>query len=105
MAQTESQQQAQASFAQDLRNIVDDADQLLKNAVKSGDAQFNAMRDRFEAQLHRMRRQLDDFEDTTVHTARQAARYADEAVRTHPYAAIGIGAAAGLVIGFLIARR
>ena len=104
MAQTESKPEA-STFAHDLRNIVDDADQLLKHAVKSGDAQFDEMRDKFEAQLRRMRMQLDEFENTAIHRAREAARVTDETVRAHPYASIGVGAAMGLLVGFLLARR
>jgi ElaB/YqjD/DUF883 family membrane-anchored ribosome-binding protein len=92
-------------LAQNLRHIVEDADQLMKTAAKSGDAQFDAMRERFEAQLRRMRVQLDELEETAAHKARQAARTADQAVHSHPYAAIGVGAAAGLLIGLLMARR
>jgi ElaB/YqjD/DUF883 family membrane-anchored ribosome-binding protein len=33
------------------------------------------------------------------------ARQADETVQAHPYGAMGVAAAAGLLIGFLAARR
>jgi ElaB/YqjD/DUF883 family membrane-anchored ribosome-binding protein len=95
----------QSNFARSMRNIVADADQLLKETVKSGDGQFAAVRDELSQQLRRMRVQLDEIEDTAVAKARQAARATDDAVRTHPYTAIGIGAAAGLLIGVLLARR
>jgi ElaB/YqjD/DUF883 family membrane-anchored ribosome-binding protein len=85
--------------------IVQDVDQLMKNAAKSGDRPFDSVRDRFEAQLRRMRTQLDELEGAAAQKARQAARATDEAVHTHPYVAIGIGAAAGLLIGLLLARR
>jgi len=38
-------------------------------------------------------------------SARQAARYTDEYVRDNPWRAIGVGAAAGLLIGYLVSRR
>ena len=92
-------------LAEDLRHVVDDADQLLKQAAGSGDAQFEALRDRFESQLRRMRLQLEDLEHDAVHKAREAARAADEIVHTHPYAAIGVAAAVGLLLGVVLARR
>jgi len=95
----------QDRLARNLRHIVEDADHLLKTAVKSGDAQFDALRERFEGQLRRMRLQLDELEDSAMHKARQAARATDEAAHSHPYAAIGLGAAAGLLIGWLLTRR
>lgn len=103
MAATESN--TQGSFAQDLRHIVEDADQLLKTAAKAGDSQFDSVRDKLQAQLRRMRGQLDEIETAAVQRARAAARATDEAVHSHPYAAIGIGAAVGLLVGVLIARR
>ena len=92
-------------LAQSLRTVMEDADALLKNVVKSGDAQFDALRDRLSAQVRQMRRQLEELEDTAVHKARQAARATDEAVHAHPYTAIGIAAAVGAIIGLIVARR
>jgi ElaB/YqjD/DUF883 family membrane-anchored ribosome-binding protein len=92
-------------LAEDLRNVVDDAGQLLQQAAGSGDAQYEALKDRFDQQLRRLRLQLDDLEHTAVHKAREAARVADSAVHTHPYAAIGVAAAVGLLLGVVLARR
>ena len=92
-------------LTEDLRHVVDDAEQLLKNAAGSGDAQFDALRERFDQQLRRMRLQLEDLEHDAVHKAREAARAADAAVHTHPYAAIGVAAAVGLLLGVVLARR
>jgi ElaB/YqjD/DUF883 family membrane-anchored ribosome-binding protein len=92
-------------LAHSLRHMVDEAEQLLRNAADSGDERLDAMRAKFEHQLKRMRVQLDELEDTAVHKARQAARSADQAVHAHPYTAIGAAAAVGALIGLLVARR
>jgi len=52
-----------------------------------------------------MRSQLDELEDSAIHKARHAARATDRTVHSHPYGAMGIAAAAGLLIGFLAATR
>lgn len=88
-----------------LRHMVDEADQLLKSAARSGDEKFDEVRAQFAEQVRKMRAQLDDLEETAIHKARHAARATDNAVHTHPYSAMGIAAAAGLLIGFLAARR
>ncbi len=90
---------------ENLRHVVEDADQLLERAAGSGDAQFEALRNRLDQQLRRMRLQLEDLEHEAVHKAREAARAADTAVHAHPYAAIGVAAAVGLLLGVVLARR
>ncbi len=92
-------------LADSLRNMVDEADQFLKVAAESGDAKFDSVRGKFVDQVRRMRENLDDLESETVHQARRAARRADHVVHAHPYQAIGIAAAVGLLIGLLGSRR
>ncbi len=92
-------------LAQSLRHVVAEADQFLKEAARSGDTRFDDMRSRIAEQVRELRFQLDELEDNAVHKARHAARTADLAVHNHPYGAVGIAAAVGLLIGFLAARR
>lgn len=92
-------------LASSLRHMVDEAEQLLRGAVDSGDEKLDAMRLQFSQQLKRLRSQLDELEDTAAHKARQAARAADQTVHAHPYGAMGVAAAVGLLIGLLVARR
>jgi ElaB/YqjD/DUF883 family membrane-anchored ribosome-binding protein len=92
-------------LAYNLRHMVDEADQFLKAAAHSGDAKFDDVRDKFVDHLQQMRRQLDDLEDSAIYKARHAARAADLAVQSHPYRAIGVAAAVGLLLGLLATRR
>jgi ElaB/YqjD/DUF883 family membrane-anchored ribosome-binding protein len=92
-------------LAQSLRHMIDEADQLLKSAAATGDEKFNAVREQIVDQVRRMREQLDELEETAVYQARRAARATDTAVHEHPYSAMGIAAAVGLLIGFLAASR
>jgi ElaB/YqjD/DUF883 family membrane-anchored ribosome-binding protein len=94
-----------ADLKHDVRNIVNDTEQLLKAAARNGNDGLDELRARLETQLRHLRSQLGELEAGAVHQARTAARSADERVRAHPYGAIGIAAAAGLLIGFLVARR
>jgi ElaB/YqjD/DUF883 family membrane-anchored ribosome-binding protein len=95
----------QEGLAHSLRHMVDEADQFLKAATQSGDAKFDAVRDKFVEQVRQMRVQLDELEDSAIHKARRAARTTALVIQSHPYGAMGIAAAAGLLIGFLAARR
>ncbi|WP_374675660.1 YqjD family protein [Ideonella sp.] len=94
-----------SALAQSLRRMIDEADELLKSAAETGDEAYDAVRDQFAHQVRQMRDQLDDLEQAAVYRARRAARATDLAVREHPYGAMGIAAAVGLLIGFLAASR
>jgi ElaB/YqjD/DUF883 family membrane-anchored ribosome-binding protein len=92
-------------LAQSLRQIVGEAEQLLKSAQRTGNEQFNAARDKFESQLRDAKADLERLEETLAWQAKRAARATDEAVHEHPYAAMGLAAGVGLLIGMLVARR
>jgi ElaB/YqjD/DUF883 family membrane-anchored ribosome-binding protein len=92
-------------LAQNLRQMADDAERLLKQAAAAGDRTLAKSRSRLESQLRRLREDLDDLQDATVLGARRALRTADHVVQEHPYSAIGVGAAVGLLIGLLLTRK
>lgn len=92
-------------LAQDLRQIVTDADRFLASAADTGDAKLDDLRVRLGKQVEQIRDQLDGLESRAADRARAAARATDEAVHTHPYGAMGVAAAVGLLIGFLVAKR
>ena len=92
-------------LAQSLRKMIDEADGLLKSAAHTGDEACDTLREQFTDQVRQMRDQLDELEETAVYRARRAARAADRGVHEHPYGAMGVAAAVGLLVGVLIARR
>ena len=67
----------------DLQNVVADTQEQLKTMENEGGAQVNAARER----------------------ARTAVQTADGHVRSNPWLAVGISAAIGAVVGFLVSRR
>ena len=92
-------------LAQSLQQMVSEAEQLLKGAQRTGTEQFNAVRDKFESQLRHAKAQFKDLEEGALHNAGRAARATDHAVHEHPYAAMGVAAGVGLLVGMLISRR
>jgi ElaB/YqjD/DUF883 family membrane-anchored ribosome-binding protein len=98
-------QNARDRLAASLKQMVDEAEQLLKSAQGAGSDKFNAARDKFETQLRHARSELAELQENAAHNARRAARAADHAVHEHPYTAMGITAGVGLLLGMLIARR
>jgi ElaB/YqjD/DUF883 family membrane-anchored ribosome-binding protein len=104
-ASTAAPRDDQASLADAPRHRVEDADRFLEDTRRGSDSRFAALRGKFTEQIHHMRTQLDDLEDRAIHQAHQAGQRVDLAVQSHPYRAIGLSAAAGLLVGFLAARR
>ena len=88
-----------------LRHMVDEIDAYLRSAADSGDQRFNAVRDRLALQVREMRAQLDELNQATLERVKRAAQQADQTVHSHPYTAMGVAAATGLLVGFLAARR
>jgi ElaB/YqjD/DUF883 family membrane-anchored ribosome-binding protein len=88
-----------------LRHMVDEIDTYLRSAADTGDEKFNAVREKLEVQVREMRRQIDELNDAALARIRRAAQAADQTVQSHPYGAMGVAAAAGLLIGLLASRR
>ena len=102
---TSADQSARERLAKSLQQMVEEADQLLKTAQRTGSDQFIAARDKFEAQLRHAKAELTRLEDSAVYNAKRAARATDQAVHEHPYASMGFAAGIGLLLGMLISRR
>jgi ElaB/YqjD/DUF883 family membrane-anchored ribosome-binding protein len=96
---------ARERLAQSLKHMVDEADHLLAKAERTGSDQFNAAREKFETQLLHAKEELRRLELSAIDNAKRAARATDHAVHEHPYAAMGMAAGVGLLIGMLISRR
>jgi len=96
---------ARERLTQSLKHMVDEADHLLAKAERTGSDQFNAAREKFETQLLHAKEELRRLELSAIDNAKRAARATDHAVHEHPYAAMGMAAGAGLLIGMLISRR
>ena len=92
-------------LAHNLRRMVNETESFLQAAAQTGDEKFMTIRGQLAEQVRSLRWQLDELEDNAVHKARYAARVADQTIHGHPYGAIGIAMAVGLLVGFLAARR
>jgi len=92
-------------MSQHLRNMADEAEALLKSTARVGEQKFDAGREQLRDELRHLRARMLDLEASAAASLKSAARRTDAAVHEHPYGAMGIAAAAGLLLGFLIARR
>lgn len=88
-----------------LRHMVDEIDTFLRSAADTGDQKFDAVRERMSLQVRQMRQQLDELNEAASVRVKRAAQQADQTVHAHPYTAMGMAAAVGLLVGYLSARR
>lgn len=89
----------------DLKVVVADAEELLRATASQAGEKVSAARARIEASLAAAKVKLSEAERAALEKAKEAAKATDEFVQDNPWRAVGIAAAAGLVLGVLISRR
>lgn len=89
----------------DLKVLIADTDELLRATASQAGEKAAAARDRIQASLSSAKVRLAEAERVGIEKTKQAAKATDNYVHEHPWTAIGITAAAALVIGMLIGRR
>ena len=90
---------------QDLRVVVADAEELLRATAGQAGEKVAAARERIQENLAAAKQRLAAAQDAVVARTKEAAKVTDEYVHENPWKAIGVGAALGVVVGMLIARR
>jgi ElaB/YqjD/DUF883 family membrane-anchored ribosome-binding protein len=89
----------------DLKVVVADAEELLRATASQAGEKVTAARERIQASLATAKVKLSEAERALLDKTKEAAKATDEYVRENPWQAVGIAAAAGLVLGILISRR
>jgi ElaB/YqjD/DUF883 family membrane-anchored ribosome-binding protein len=89
----------------DLRNLVADAEELLKATASQAGEKIGVARQKIEQSLIEGKKALADAEKTVLKKSKEAAEIADDYVRENPWSAVGIAAGVGLVLGLLIRSR
>ena len=89
----------------DLKVVVADAEELLRATASQAGEKVSAARERIQASLATAKVKLGEAERALLEKTKEAAKAADEYVHENPWQAVGIAAAAGLVLGILISRR
>ena len=96
---------ARGRMAGDFRTMISDSEELLKAAASVSGEGFAVARTKFEEKLKRAKATLADASQPVFDRARETAAVADDYVRDNPWTVAGIAIAAGVVIGFLAAKR
>ena len=92
-------------LASDLRIVISDAEELLRATAGQMGEKAVIARERIQESLRTAKDKLSRAQEAVVDKTKAAARATDDYVHEHPWGAVGIAAAVGLVIGMLISRR
>ena len=90
---------------EDLRLVVEDAEELLRATANQAGDSAAAARTRIQKSLHVAKERLVDAETAVIERAQQAAKDTDQYVLDNPWKAVGFSAVAGIIVGILISRR
>jgi ElaB/YqjD/DUF883 family membrane-anchored ribosome-binding protein len=94
-----------AALLDDVKTLVAQAEAVLEETAGSAASSADGVRERAAHTLSQARTRLQALEAAAERSVREAATRTDRAVHDHPWAAVGIGAAVGVVIGLLLGRR
>ena len=92
-------------LASDMRVVINDAEELLRATAGQMGEKAVVARERIQESLRVAKDKLARAEDAVIDKTKAAARATDDYVHDHPWGAVGIAAAVGLVMGMLISRR
>jgi ElaB/YqjD/DUF883 family membrane-anchored ribosome-binding protein len=104
-AGAEAEQVSMGELMEDLRAVVADAEELLKATADQTGERIVAARGKAEESLKAAKARLDEQEAAVVAKTKAVAKATEDYVRDNPWKAMGIAAAAGLVLGILAKRR
>ena len=90
---------------QDMRVVVADAEDLLKATAGQTGERIEKVRARAEESLRTARNRMQIAGKAVQESATEAIRTVDAQVQKNPWAAVGIAAGVGLVLGILLSRR
>jgi ElaB/YqjD/DUF883 family membrane-anchored ribosome-binding protein len=98
-------ERARGRMAGDFRTMITDSEDLLKAAATVSGEGFTAARTKFEEKVRSAKATLADASQPLFDRTRETAAVADDYVHGNPWTVVGVAIAAGVLIGFLAAKR
>jgi ElaB/YqjD/DUF883 family membrane-anchored ribosome-binding protein len=90
---------------EEIRNLIADVEDLIARLADLNDADVATMRSKVMATVESAKDTLADGAEALRRQAQKAVSGADGYVRESPWAAVGLAALVGAVVGILVARR
>ena len=100
-----SSEVTQEQLIADFKTVVEDAEALLKATAKHGGEDLAEIRARAESSIKAVKARIVEEQEALLIRTKEAARATDVYVHENPWAAIGVAASIGMVMGLLFGRR
>jgi ElaB/YqjD/DUF883 family membrane-anchored ribosome-binding protein len=94
-----------AALADELRNVVQQAEELLRALGDDSNEAVAALRERVYGAVDTAKTRLSDLEQEAHNATQRAAVAIENYVREHPWTTVGIAVGVGLLLGALLLRR
>ena len=95
----------QQQLVSDIKSVISDAEDMLGATADQTGEKIASLRARIEVRLRDAKLRLIEAEDLLVTKTIAAARATDDYVHESPWAAVGIAAGVGVLVGLIISRR
>ncbi|HBU8231723.1 DUF883 family protein [Morganella morganii] len=89
----------------ELKSLADTLESVLNTAESKSKEEVDSLKKKAQAALENSRTRLAEGKEQVVQQTKEIAGKADNYVRENPWTSVGIGAAVGVVLGVLLARR
>jgi ElaB/YqjD/DUF883 family membrane-anchored ribosome-binding protein len=103
--EAEVEKSIRGKLVEDLKAVVADAEELLKATAGQTGERIEAARAKAEESLKAAKVRLGEEESAVMEKTKAAAKATEDYVRTNPWTAVGITAAACFVLGIFVGRR
>jgi ElaB/YqjD/DUF883 family membrane-anchored ribosome-binding protein len=100
-----SEVRTRAAAANEIRNLIADVEELVARIADLNDADVVRVRSKVMNAVGAAKETLTESADTLRRQAHKALSGADDYVRESPWAAVGLAALVGAIVGILVARR
>jgi ElaB/YqjD/DUF883 family membrane-anchored ribosome-binding protein len=104
-AARDAAQNAGTAAGDEVHNLIADVEDLVNRVGDAADPEVRRLRAKVADAIATARKSIAEGVGQVQGQANQALEAGDRYVRNRPWEAIGIAALAGLVVGFLVARR
>ena len=102
---TDNTEQSRTKLVDEFSTVLSEAEDMLKRAANETGEKAKDLRSQVEAKLLSAKLRMQELQGQALDRAKEASRATDDYVHDHPWQAIGIAAAVGVVVGLLMNRR
>ncbi|MBA3582018.1 MAG: DUF883 domain-containing protein [Gammaproteobacteria bacterium] len=96
---------SRSRISEEFHNFLADIEELITQTTSLSGEDLARAKEKLNERVEMARESLDDMGGVIAQRARQTAAATDNYVRDQPWTAIGIGAALGVILGVVLARR